>query len=332
MIILYKKSAPLNLRTFFYLCCYLMLKRFFLTLLCILMGVLFVFSGYAKLNPIEPFEYTFVDLGFINWKMAPFIARLMIGIEFVIGTLLLLNLNLHKITYKLGMGILIFFSVYLILLMAIAGNKGNCGCFGSVVTMTPLQALIKNSILLAVFFLLYKYHKGWEFNKKYTYLIIILCAMAVLFPFVNNPVELNYSEAYLNQPENNFKIELDSLYNNAKLNTPPKTLSQGKQIIVFMSLTCPHCRIAAKKIRIIHERNPTIPFYFVLNGEEENLKPFFEDTHAETISHCILNGKNFVSLAGVKMPRIYLVNTSIVEHDVNYIELDQEELETWLKK
>ena len=86
-----------------------------------------------------------------------------------------------------------------------------------------------------------------------------------------NPVELNYSEAYLNRPEENFKIELDTLYNNAELTIPPRSLSQGKQVIAFLSLTCSHCRTAAKKIRIMHERNPEIPFYFVLDGKDEGL-------------------------------------------------------------
>ena len=103
------------------------------------MGAIFIFSGYTKLYPIEPFEFTFVDLGF-NWQIAPFVARLMIAIEFLIGILLVLNVNLRKFSYKLGIGILVFFCVYLILLMAILGNKGNCGCFGTYLQMTPLQA------------------------------------------------------------------------------------------------------------------------------------------------------------------------------------------------
>jgi hypothetical protein len=37
-------------------------------------------------------------------------------------------------------------------------------------------------------------------------------------------------------------------------------------------------------------------------------------------------------LAGTNMPAIYLVNNSIVEHDVDYMSLDQGELEEWLKK
>lgn len=296
------------------------------------MGAVFIFSGYTKLYPIEPFEYTFVDLGFISWQIAPFIARLLIGLELFIGILLLLNLSLRKIAYKLGIVTLLIFCVYLILLMFFTGNKGNCGCFGTTLQMTPLQALIKNGCMLGIFFILYKYHEGWNLNNKWTILNTLFFTCAFTLPFVLNPVALDYSEAYLNKPEEKFNIELDSLYDNAQLNIPPKTLSQGKHIIAFMSLTCPHCRIAANKIRIIHERNPDISFYFVLNGDEENLKPFFEKTHTEGIPHCILLGRNFVYLAGTNMPAIYMVNNSVVEHQVNYIDLDQEEIEKWMKE
>jgi uncharacterized membrane protein YphA (DoxX/SURF4 family) len=309
-----------------------MLKKILLALLCSLLGAIFIFSGYTKLYPIEPFEYTFVDLGFVNWQIAPFVARILIGLEFLIGVLLLFNVQLRKLGYKLGIFVLLIFCLYLILLITLSGNKGNCGCFGSYISMTPLQALAKNIFLLGLFLILYKYHIGWELKNKLRYLISIPFLTAFAFPFILNPVELNYSEAYLSKPENNFKLELDSLYNNATLNVPPRNLSQGKHIISFMSLTCPHCRIAANKIRIIHERNAAIPFYFILNGDEENLKPFFENTHTEDIPHCILLGRNFIYLAGTSMPMIYLVNNSEVEHVVNYMDLDQKEIEEWLSK
>lgn len=306
-----------------------MLRKISLYLLCGLLGITFIISGSTKLYPIEPFEYTFVDIGFINWQVAPFIARIFIGLELLIGIFLLLNVNL-KITYKSGIIILLVFSAYLILLIFFNGNKGNCGCFGSYISMTPLQALFKNMIMLFIFFILYKYHGGWELNKKWKILIALLFASVIALPFILNPVELNYSEAYLREPSTDFKIELDSLSNNATLNIPPKELSNGKHIMVFMSLTCPHCRIAANKIRIIHERNPGIPFYFVLNGEEKNLKPFFEETKTENIPHCMLLGRNFVYLAGLNLPKIYLINNSIVEFDIDYFSLDQKELEKWL--
>ena len=316
-----------------------MLKKISLILLSCLLGSVFILSGFTKggfpffqaySSPIEPFEYTFVDLGIGNWQTAPFIARLMIGFEFLIGLMLLFNISIKKIAYKLGIVTLLIFCIYLSLLMFNSGNKGNCGCFGNVFVMTPFWALIKNVIMIFALGILYKFHTGWE-NKGAKWFFWISIISSFSLPFVWNPVELNYAESYLNRPDENFSIELDSLYAHAKINVPPTTLSQGKHVIAFMSITCPHCRIAAKKMRIMHERNPEIPFYFVLNGKEEKLKPFFDDTHTEGIPYCMLNGKSFVYLAGTIMPAIYLVNNEIVEHNLYYIDLDQEEVEKWMK-
>ena len=319
-----------------------MFKKIIFGIFCALLGLVFLVSGFTKggfpfsfSSPIEPFEYTFVDLGIGNWQLAPFIARLLIGLEFFIGLLLIFNIKLKKVAYKLGIFTLTIFCIYLILLMMFSGNKGNCGCFGQVFVMTPFWALIKNIGMLLILVVLYKFHAGWD-NKIATVFFWVTLVSSLALPFIWNPVELSYSEAYLNKPDNNYKIELDSLYAHASLNAPPKSLSQGKQIIVFLSLTCPHCRIAANKIRIIHKRNPNIPFYFVLNGNIKNLTPFFENTHTEDIPHCMLVGGKpinyFVYLAGTNMPAIYMVNNSVVEHDVNYIDLDQGEIEKWLAK
>lgn len=318
-----------------------MVKKITFSLLCSLMGLVFLVSGFTKggfpfpfSSPIEPFEYTFVDLGIGNWQTAPFIARLLIGLEFFIGLLLLFNIKLKKVAYKFGIATLLIFSVYLVLLMLFSGNKGNCGCFGEVFAMTPFWALVKNIAMLIVLMALYKFHKGWE-NKISTYLFWISLTSATVLPFIWNPVALDYSETYLNKPETDFKLELDTLYAHASLNAPPRALSQGKHVIAFMSLTCPHCRVAANKIRIINERNPELSFYFVLNGDTSKLKPFFENTHTENIPHCMLVGgkpiNHFIYLAGTDMPAIFMVNTSMVEHIVNYMDLDQGEIEKWSK-
>ncbi len=309
-----------------------MVKKIFFCFLTALMGAVFLFSGYAKLYPIEPFEYTFVDMGIANWQVAPFLARIVIGLEFLIGFALVIQLQLKKITYKISIAVLLFFCLYLILQIIFSGNKGNCGCFGTILFMTPAQALIKNILMLVILVILYKFYNGWGAGRFSPILYTAIGISALALPFILNPVELNYSEAYLNKPENNYKLELDSLYTSAKLTAPPKTLSQGKHVLVFVSLTCEHCRIASKKIHIMNERNPNIPFYFVLNGDDESLKPFFDDTHTNDIPYCMLLGKNFVYLAGTNMPAIYLINNSVVEHDVNYMDLDQKEIESWLEK
>ncbi|MEO8760595.1 MAG: MauE/DoxX family redox-associated membrane protein [Bacteroidia bacterium] len=308
-----------------------MLKKIILAVICALMGGVFVFSAYTKLYPVEPFEFTFVELG-LSWQMAPFIARFLIGFELLIGVLLILNIQLKKITYKLGIITLLIFCIYLLLQIVIAGNTGNCGCFGTTIQMTPLQALLKNIGMLIVFLGLYKLHDGWNYGKASKFIIIGLFLTSLILPFILNPVKLDYSEAYLSAPEKNFKIPLDTLYDNALVNTPPQELRKGKYIISFMSLTCKHCRIAAKKIHIINQKNPNIPFYCVLNGKPEDLKGFFDDTQISNLPYCMLKGSHFIYLAGLSWPAIYLMNNSVVENKVNYIILDQTEIEKWLDK
>jgi uncharacterized membrane protein YphA (DoxX/SURF4 family) len=307
-----------------------MFKKIALYILSVLFGAVFIFSGYTKLYPIEPFEYTFVDLGVVGWKLAPFVARLFISLEFFIGILFILNIRI-KTACRITVITLIVFSLYLLGLIFITGNKGNCGCFGNYLSMTPLQALIKNVIMLAVVWLLYKYHKGIAFRwDKTLYYLLILASVSL--PHIFNYVDLDYSQAYLVKKEDTYKLELDTLYKYAKVNTPPRSLSRGKQIILFMSSTCPHCRIAARKIKIMKEKNPGLPIYLVLNGDAKDMKAFFEDTKLTNVPYCNLNGKGFVYLAGTNMPYICLVNNSMVENTVDYMHLDQDQIEKWLKQ
>lgn len=300
--------------------------------ICSLMGLVFLFSGYTKLYPIEPFEYTFVDLGIGGWRLAPFIARFMIGLEFLIGFLLIFGLYIRGFSIKLAIGSLIFFSAYLIIIMISSGNNGNCGCFGNAIVMTPLQALIKNAIMLVVCFIILKYYEGFNFRKVGKWLFGGLFLISFGLPHILNYVDFSYSETYLTKKEDHYKLELDSVYKYAKIHKAPTTLSKGKHIISFMSLTCPHCRIAAKKMRLMKEKNPNISMYLILNGDYDKLQPFFEDTKARNIDYCVLNGKSFIYLGGLELPSIYLVNNSVVENRVNYLMLDQTEIENWLAK
>lgn len=315
------------------------LIKIFFFLLCAFMGLVFLYSGYTKLYPIEPFEFTFVELGLGGWRLAPFIARFMIGLEFFIGFLLIMGLYIRRFTIKLTIASLVMFCIYLIFVMATAGNNGNCGCFGTAISMTPLQALIKNVIMIAVCFVIYRFYDGFSFfyentrfKKPGKWLFILLFLTGFALPHILNYVDLSYSEAYLTEKEDSFKLELDSLYKHDKIHQAPESLSKGKHIISFMSLSCPHCRIAAKKFKLIREKNPEISIYLVLNGDYKDLQSFFEDTKARNLDYCVLNGPSFIYLAGLNLPAIYLVNNSMVEASVNYMELDQAEIEKWLAK
>jgi hypothetical protein len=307
------------------------MKKVFLIILSILVGLIFVFSAYVKLYPVELFELTFIDLGVANWFIAPFIARIMIAMEFFIGLLLISNLFLNKFTLRITIGVLLLFTIYLTGLIIVEGNSGNCKCFGNFISLTPLESIFKNIILIIISLIIYKFHKGIQW-KYFKILFVAIILSSISAPFILNPIDISTSREILNESEINYKLDLDVLYGNPKVVQPKEDLRKGKHIIAFMSLSCPHCRIGAYKMYIIKKRNTDIPMFFVLNGKQEKLQPFFDDTKATNIPYTILLGHDFIRLAGLNLPAIFWVDNSIVVKRTSYFELDQNEIEEWLNK
>ncbi|MEI6124423.1 MAG: DoxX family protein [Bacteroidota bacterium] len=307
-----------------------MTRKIIFTFISVLLGLVFIFSGITKLFPIELFELTFVDLGVANWYTAPVVARLMIATEFFLGILLVLNFSLRKFTIKATIVMLVVFTIYLIIQLVIEGNKGNCKCFGNVIVMTPLESIIKNLLMLAIAVVIFIWHKGFTFPfKKIIMLGVILFSISL--PFILNPPD--FIMAYQSQPETiGYKLNLDTLYNSSDLKKPEIELRNGKHIISFMSLTCSHCHIAAYKFYLIKKESPDIPIFFILNGKDKDITPFFEDTKATNIPFMILRGKRFADLAGYKLPCILFINNTIIEKKTNYIDLNYDEIKKWLKE
>jgi uncharacterized membrane protein YphA (DoxX/SURF4 family) len=312
----------------------ILLKRISGIILSVALGVIFIYSGISKLHPlIETFEFTFVDAGIANWYTAPVLARLMIGLEIFVGTLLVLNYRLKKLTLPLATGLLVFFIIYLIVQIALNGNEGNCACFGERIYMSPLNAIYKNLIMLGMIIAAWFLSEGWtlRYNK-----LFLFCTLLVLMivPFVANPVDYSYTSNNLNEKVN-YPLQLELLYapeDTGKVEIPKVELRKGKHVLAFLSLTCPHCRVAAKKMRLIKREDPAISIYFVLNGEKSHLKTFLNDTRAENIPYTFCAGRTFVRLASTHLPQIYYIDNGIVVRKVDYFELSQYDLEQWLNK
>jgi hypothetical protein len=304
-------------------------KTAFSVLLSVLLGGIFIISAYAKLYPIEPFEYSIVEFGITGWQSSVFIARLLIGLEFACGLLLVFNLALKRITIPAVITLLLFFNIYLTIQVARFGNTGDCGCFGNLMPFTPLQGILKNVVMIILAMIIYKFNRPFTFRylKVITTLVIIL---SFTLPFILNPVDISTSANHFTG-KLNYKLDLDILYQDDK-NSPPKVeLRKGKWIIAFMSLTCPHCRIAAKKFHVLKIENPSLPIHMVLNGKQENVKEFFEDTKSENVSWSLFRGpEKFTKLAGPELPSILWVDNSVVERKTDYLKLHQAEIESWL--
>lgn len=297
----------------------------------ILLGGVFIFSAIVKLFPVELFEYTFVEIGVSNWKYSPIIARLFIGFEWFLGSLLLFNSwGRRKEVAIFGIFLLLFFTAYLIFQLINQGNTGNCGCFGNFIKMTPLESIIKNGVLILLFIPLFiTDFKGLWF-KKIIFLTTFLFLFSFSMPFILNPL------GYAQFPESTLKgdeLYLDEVYKLAGNDKPSVELRKGKHLISFMSATCPHCRLAGYKLHIFKKNNPVLPIYIFLNGDSAEVKDFFEETKAKNIPNSMMSMKDgFVQNAGNSLPSIYLVKDNVIEQRKKYVTISQREIEEWLTK
>lgn len=314
-----------------------MLKKilnFFIHSAVTAVGLIFLYSAYTKLDPvIETFEMSFIKLGVANWNTAPWVARLMIGIEIFIGLLLVLNYHL-RFTLKAGIVLLMVFNTYLLYQIISGSGSENCGCFGEVIHMTPAQALGKNAVMiLALLPGLLLRSEGWKLKKYVGVFWLTVGVVAMLTPHALNPVFYD-ERAIMDDESVGMKLPLEMLYeqrDREKVDSVTVDFRKGKHVVAFLSLTCPHCRIAAKKMKLMKDLNPSLPFYFILNGDKPELSQFMDDTKCHDIPYSFVLGQTFVKLAGVVLPRIYLIRDGILIMKKNHVTLQQNEIEDFLR-
>ncbi len=147
----------------------------------ILVAVLFIFSAYTKLIPIEAFEKQLVDQGITNWCFAPILARFIISIEFFLGIAFLQNHYFKKFILPATALMLVAFCIHLSYQIITQGNSGNCGCMGQLIPMTPLQALIKNAITLGFLAYIFANFVNTKQHKHRYPIVILVACFAVIF-------------------------------------------------------------------------------------------------------------------------------------------------------
>jgi len=302
--------------------------KFILGLLLTLgLAAVFIYSALSKVYSLEPFSWSFTDLLPIGLTTAGILARIFIGFEFLLGVFLLAHLFLKSFTYKATLAFLGIMSLYLVFLLIKEGNNGSCGCFGEWIYMNPLQSLLKNIGMMAVVIALQYFYPARGLDKAY-YLAAFLATASFVTPFVMEPVAIYGSGEKANEP-----IDLSPLYNGHAQPVPSVDLRQGKHIVAYFSLTCPHCRKAAYLLQIMHRQHPELPLYMVLNGNPAMLQDFFEETKSKNLPHTFMADlEAFKSMAGEYVPTIYWINNSVITRKTYYTEINPAAVKAWLKE
>lgn len=180
----------------------------------IIISILFLVSAVAKMFPIWAFEKQMVDLGIASWTSAYYLTRFIIAAEIAIGILILQKHYLKKVVIPATIGLLTVFCIHLTIEMVKHGAmNGNCGCFGQLIPMTPLEAFIKN--ILTIGMLVYVYKKTEEITTDHKFINLVTYYLgSALFMFVFFVKTPQNDSAVASQPLK--EINLDALETESK--------------------------------------------------------------------------------------------------------------------
>ena len=130
----------------------------------IIVGVLFIFSGFVKM--VDPIGFSYkleeylgpavFDIEFLA-PHALILAVVLVIFELLLGVMLLLGYAINFTRWALLL--MIIFFTFLTFYSAYFNKVTDCGCFGDAIPLNPWQSFIKDVILLLlIIFIFKKYH------------------------------------------------------------------------------------------------------------------------------------------------------------------------------
>ena len=153
----------------------------------ILVGVLFVISGFIKLNDPVGFSFKleeYFSQGVLDLPvLIPFalaIAFFVVVFEVILGVFLLLGYQLKFTLWSL-LSMIVFFT-FLTFYSAYFNKVTDCGCFGDAIKLTPWESFTKDVILLVLILFLFrgKKHLNSFLPKTLTKAVVVLSFVAAV--------------------------------------------------------------------------------------------------------------------------------------------------------
>ncbi|MDP5060294.1 MAG: DoxX family membrane protein [Maribacter sp.] len=134
--------------------------RYLVGVVRIFVGILFIISGFIKLNdPVgfsfkleEYFSQGVLDLPFLT-PFALAISILVVIVEVMVGVMLILGYK-RKFTIWTLIAMIVFFT-FLTFYSAYFNKVTDCGCFGDAIKLTPWESFTKDVVLLVLILIIY---------------------------------------------------------------------------------------------------------------------------------------------------------------------------------
>jgi hypothetical protein len=300
-------------------------KTLTLEIIRILTGLVFILGAILKLYPIAPLEILLVKINICNWYWAPIIARLLIGFEIALGSLLLLKIYLKQ-TLSVSLITLIGFTLFLLYFKFILGKDDNCGCFGEAVQLNPVESILKNLLLIAliIYSIIENRSRPIPPTKYRRLLFPLTLITSFSIPFIVNAISLPGEEGnYVIKP--GMFVTADK-FKDVRFNGDSVNLLEGRKLICFLSLKCKTCKYAATKLTVLYKKhNNALPIYFIfldIEDRETALPQFMKETEAKDIPYAILGAEQFMKVSDASLPFIMYLDNGEIKNLSNFDDMD----------
>lgn len=290
----------------------------------VLLGLVFLVSAVLKILEIDRFEIYIYSFHFFSLNFSFLVARAAIILELVLGIGLIAN-YLHKLMWWGSVAMLMGYSL-LLLYAIVVGRTDSCHCFGDFLQLNAKQSLIKNAVLLVLFFLIYNMEE-WEtpFRWLLLSLSIIVSTTGV---FLISPPD-NYTDY---TSEHNLQVELfDEMINEPPLDE--LKLQEGKQIVCFFSTSCDYCQMAARKITLMQRFYgfPPQRITYAFIGSKEAIRKFFKQSDSERYQTLLYQDvAAFLEVVNGNLPVVVLMQDGNVVREYGFRNMDEDEIKEFM--
>ena len=256
----------------------------------IFLAATFLFSAYTKAVAPGFFEVLLEQQGLVPSRLyGAWATRFIIALETWLGLCLLLSFYARFIL-RFSFLLLVAFSVHLGYLIAI-GETGNCGCFGEMISMSPLASLGKNIVLLAVngFLLRYKFRGNKKPRITWLFLPLLFAAATLIWPVQTQP-----DEVVEKLPIFEAETGID--------------FANGSYLVAILNLGCEHCQEAAQQIVAWQNNGIDLPQVAALFfAEGDTTVADFNTITGSNFPYQMIDVNTFFDLIGSTPPRIYWI-------------------------
>jgi uncharacterized membrane protein YphA (DoxX/SURF4 family) len=205
----------------------------------IIIGILFLVSGVMKAIDAQYFASLLVSYGLGS---AGILAPVVSGIEIILGTMMLLSLDIQRASLIIALLTTLFSIIFAYAYL----YKGidDCGCFGAMIKIHPEISLVKNIFIISGCAWIYRFTQNEAPVKIRRWKIYALTIIGCIFFYIGG---LTLVKPFINK--NHIKPG-DNIHSSALRYYTSKN-GAGMGLIFIFSPDCPHCWNATENVKSI---------------------------------------------------------------------------------